>query len=95
MFYNTVESTKKIEKCYSANYHKSHRKIYVCRIIKSLCLHSFSKFDCKTAKSIDYLITESSKIIVFKRKYKEIAKHFILNENDDDHRIGDSDHVTR
>ena len=35
-------------------------------IIKSLCLHSSLKFDCKTAKSIDYLITESSKIIISK-----------------------------
>ena len=69
--------------------------IEFCSIIKSLCLHSSLKFDCKTAKSIDYLITESSKIIVLKRKYKGIAKHFILNKNDDDHRIGDSDHVTR
>ena len=69
MFYNTVESTKKIEKCYSANYHKYHCEIYIyhnqiCGIIKSLCLHPSLKFDCKTAKSIDYLITESSKIIV-------------------------------
>ena len=73
---------------------------YICHnrcsyIIKSLCLHSSLKFDCKTAKSIDYLITESSKIIVLKGSTKGIAKHFILNENDDDHRIGDSDHVTR
>ena len=69
--------------------------IEFCSIIKSLCLHSSLKFDCKTAKSIDYFITESSKIIFFKRKYKEIAKHFILIKNDDGYKIGDSDHVTR